>query len=141
MAKKSVLYMIFSDLVNTLKGVIDKKLIFLQDRPNVGEKDTPMSKFAVIDLPIEISDYVIGNKKTYLTTSGVFYLFTAATKQNTLDANATGDFLDSVLSLFPINASCCTATNPVIRLRGSDGMGYQVTTITFDLLCKWRAFE
>ena len=141
MAKKSVLYSIYADLVNALKSVIEAKYIFLGERPKTSDTDTPMSKFAVIDLPVSISDYVIGNRKTYLTTAGVIYLFTAATKKNTLDVNVTGAFVDNVANLFPISGETCVASNPVVRMSGGDGEGYQVTTITFDLRCRWGVFE
>lgn len=141
MANKSVLYRIYADLVNALKGVIDAKLIFLKDRPKVSPDNKPMKKFAVVDLPARITDYVIGNRKTYLTTSGVIYLFTAATKEGTLDLNATGNFVDEVTALFPISGEVCVASNPAERMTGSDNEGFQVTTITFDLRCRWGAFE
>ena len=141
MAKKSVLYNLYADLLNAMKTVVDSKYVFLKDRPNVKNGDTPMSRFAVIDLPVSIDDYVIGNKKAYLTTSGVFYLFTQARNNGTLDVNAAGDFTDDVVSLFPINGDYCSAASPVVQMRGNDGLGFQVVTITFDLQTKWRAFE
>lgn len=141
MAKKSVLSSIYTDLVNAIKNVVDKKYIFLKDRPNIQDGEEPMAKFSVIDLPISIDDFVIGNKKTYLTTAGVFYLFTQARKNGTLDINATGSFVDDVIGLFPIDGSTCVASNPVVRMTGSDGQGFQVVTITFDLQTKWRAFD
>ena len=144
MAKKSVLYNLYADLLNPLKTVIEAKYIFLKDRPTTqgGEQyAAPMAKFAVIDLPVSIEDFVIGNKKTYLTTAGVFYLFVQARNNGTLDVNATGDFTDSVVDLFPIKGTYCSAANPVVRMTGSDGQGFQVVTITFDLQCKWKAFE
>ena len=141
MAKKSVLYNIYADLLGPLKTVIDAKYVFLKDRPTTKDGDTPMAKFAVIDLPVSIEDYVIGNKKTYLTTAGVFYLFVQARNNGTLDVNATGDFTDSVVGLFPIKGQYCSAANPMVRMTGSDGQGFQVVTITFDLQCKWRVFE
>ena len=141
MAKKSVLFSIHEDLVNALKGVIETKYIFLKDRPSSIDSDTPMKKFVVIDLPVSINDYVIGKKKTYLTTAGVIYLFTATTKKNTLDINATGNLVDSIVELFPINGQFCSAADPVVRMTGNDGQGFQVTTITFDLQTKWRVFD
>lgn len=141
MAKKSVLYYIYADLLNAMKTVVESKYIFLKDRPNTKDGDTPMAKFAVIDLPVSIDDYVIGNKKTMLTTSGVFYLFVQARNNGTLDVNATGDFTDSVVNLFPIKGNYCSATNPIVRMTGNDGQGFQVVTITFDLITNWKAFE
>lgn len=138
---KSVLYNIYNDLTSAMKTVISAKYIFLKDRPKIEQDDAPMAKFAVVDLPIGIDDYVIGNKKTMLTTSGVFYLFVEARNNGTLDVNATGDFTDNVVGMFPINGKYCSATNPVVRMTGNDGQGFQVVTITFDLITKWKAFE
>ena len=141
MAKKSVLYSVYSDLVHAMKTVVDSKYVFLKDRPNTKEGELPMSKFAVIDLPVTINDYVAGNSKTMLTTSGVFYLFTQSRSNGTLDVNITGDFVDAVLDLFPISGTSCVASNPVVRMTGNDGQGFQVCTVTFDLRCRWGVFE
>lgn len=141
MAKKSTLYHIYSDLVNAMKSVVETKYIFLKDRPNIKEDDVPMQKFVVIDLPTSIRDYVIGGRKTLLETSGVFYVFVQARSNKTLDVNATGEFIDSIVNLFPISGDNCVATNPSVRMTGSDGFGFQVTTITFDLRGRWGVFE
>lgn len=141
MAKKSVIASIYTDLVTAMKTVVESKYIFLKDRPKINDGDVPMAKFAVIDLPISIDDYVIGNKKTMLTTSGVFYLFVQARNNGTLDVNASGDFTDKVVSLFPIVGQCCSASDPVVRMTGNDGQGFQVITISFNLQTKWKVFE
>lgn len=141
MAKKSTLRCIFEDLVNALSETIQSKCIFLKDRPNVKEGSTPMAKFCVIDLPVSISDYVIGGRNTLVNTTGVIYLFTQARSNNTLDLNVTGDFAESVKSLFPIKGNYVVAAKPVIRLRGADEYGYQVVSITFNLHSRWGAIE
>ncbi len=141
MAKKSTLRCIFEDLVTALSTIIPKKYIFLQDRPNVKSGDAPMEKFCVISLPVSIDDYVVGNKKTLLKTSGVIYLFTQARNNNTLDLNATGDLADSIESLFPIKGAYCVASHPTLTLNGADEYGYQVAIYTFNLRCRWKAFN
>ena len=141
MEKKSTLYNIYNDLVSAVKPIVGAKYVFLKDRPKTNDGNVPMDKFIVVDLPLRIDDYVIGNKKTYLTTSAVFYLFTQARKNDTLDINAMGGLVDSIVDLFPISGTYVVASNPVVRMTGSDGMGFQVTTVTFDLHCKWRAFD
>ena len=141
MAKKSTLYYIYNDLVEAMNPIVGDKNIFLKNRPKIADGDVPMKKFIVIDLPISIRDYVIGNRKTYLTTRGVFYLFTQARKNDTLDINAMGDLVDGVVDLFPISGDYVVATNPVVQMTGSDKAGFQVTTVTFDLRSKWGAFE
>lgn len=136
----STLYCIFSDLVAAMKTVVEGKYVFLKDRPNVTD-DAPMSKFVVIDLPLTIRDYVIGSRRTMLETDGILYAFVQSRSNATLDVNATGDFVDSIVSLFPISGTYCVATNPRVRLMGGDGQGFQVTTITFDLRSRWGVFN
>ena len=133
---KSTLYNIYNDLVKAVKPIVGNKNVFLKDRPKTNGDEVPMSKFVVVDLPVSIGDYVIGSKKTYLTTSGVYYLFTQSRKNDTLDINATGELVDSVFDLFPISGDYVVASNPVVRMGGSDGMGFQVTTVTFDIHTK-----
>lgn len=138
---KSTLYHIYADLVNAVKDTVGFPYVFLKDRPNVRNGSKPMSKFLVIDLPDSISDAVIGNEKTLLNTHGVFYAFVQARGNNTLDLNAMGDLVDALYDLFPISGEHVVATNPQVLMRGPDGEGFQVTTITFDLRCRWRAFD
>lgn len=138
---KSVIYEIYNDLVTAMSSVVSKKYIFLKDRPNISGEDSPMSRFVVIDLPSAITDSVIGEQKTMLKTTGVIYVFVQARSNNTLDVNAMGDFADSILSLFPISGEKCVATNPSLRLLGSDGQGFQMAIIPFDLRCRWGTFN
>ena len=133
---KSTLYNMYNDLVKAVKPIVGNKYIFLKDRPKMKEGESPMEKFIVVDLPVSIEDYVVGKKKEYLVTSGVFYLFTQARKNETLDIGATGDFVDSIVDLFPISGDYIAACNPTVRMTGSDGMGFQVTTISFDIHTK-----
>lgn len=138
---KSVLYNIYADLVNAMKDIVEAKNVFLQDRPNIKEGSLPMSKFVVIGLPATIRDYVIGNRRTYLTTTGTISVFTQSKKNATLDLEPMGSLVDSVIDLFPISGVYCVASNPNVLMSGSDGDGYQVSIIAFDLRCRWRAFE
>lgn len=140
MAKKSTLRCIFEDLVTALSETLPENRIFLQNRPDVKEEGAPMEKFCVISLPVSINDYVVGNEKTLLNTAGVLYLFTKARSNNTLNLNAS-DLADDVEKLFPIKGTYCVASNPTLRLKGADGNGYQVATYTFDLRCRWKAFN
>lgn len=141
MAQKSTIYNMYNDLVTAVRNVIEKKYIFLKDRPTNVNEESPMEKFVVIDLPVTISDYVIGNRKTYLTTSGVMYLFVQARSNSSLDVNSMGDFVDSIVDLFPIKGKYVTAVKPVVRLSGSDGHGFQVAVVYFDLRSKWGALS
>ena len=138
---KSTLYNIYADLVNAVKPIVGVKYVFLKDRPNTKADEVPMSKFVVIDLPVTINDYVIGGNKTLLQTSGVLYAFTQSRSNNTLDVNSMGELVDALTAIFPISGRYVVASNPQVMMRGSDGQGFQVTTITFDLRSRWRAFE
>ena len=141
MAQKSTIYNMYNDLVSAVKTIVSNKYIFLKDRPTNVNAESPMEKFVVIDLPVTISDYVAGNRKTYLTTSGVMYLFVQARSNSTLDVNSMGDFVDSIVDLFPINGKYVTATKPVVRMSGNDGFGFQVAVVYFDLRSKWGALS
>ena len=133
---KSVLFNIYDDLVKALKPIVGAKYIFLRNRPKIKGDDVPMKRFAVVSIPAAISDYVIGNKKRHLVTTGVFYLFTQARSDDTLDVNAMGEFVDSIADIFPIVGDYVVASNPVVETTGSDGYGFQVTMISFDIHTK-----
>ena len=138
---KSTLFNIYADLVNAVKTIVEAKYVFLKDRPNIGNGEVPMPQFVVIDIPSTIHDYVIGDKRTMLQTSGLLYVFTQSRSNNTLNVNTTGDLVDSLFDIFPISGEYAVATNPRVMMRGSDGQGYQVTTISFDLRCRWGVFN
>jgi len=133
---KSTIYNIYNDLVNAIKPIVGTSYVFLKDRPKISTDNVAMKKFAVVDLPVSIDDYVIGGRKTYLTTSGLYYLFAQARKNDTLDVNAMGALVDEVVDLFPIKGDYVIASNPVVRMTGSDGQGFQVTTVSFDIHTK-----
>jgi hypothetical protein len=127
-----MLYNIYNDLVEAVKPIVGGKCVFLNDRPKFHEGTAPMEKFIVVDLPVSIGDYVTGSE-TYLTTSGIFYLFAQSRSNETLDVNVMGRMVDDVLSLFPVSGLFVVASNPVLRMTGSDGHGFQVATVTFDI--------
>lgn len=133
---KSTIYNFYNDLVKAVSPIVGNKYTFLKDRPKIVPSEKPMEKFIVVDLPVSIDDYVIGKSKVHLTTSGVFYLFTQSRANDTLDVNMMGDFIDSVVDLFPISGDTIVASNPVVQMTGSDGKGFQVTTVSFDVHSK-----
>lgn len=137
----SVLYKMCADLVSAIEPAIGKGLVFIKNRPSTKADDLPMRHFAVIDLPTSVSDAVIGGCATLLNTSGVVYVYTQGRSDNTLDVNVTGSLIDAVCGVFPIKGKCIVATNPLPQMQGPDRWGFQVTSITFDLRSRWRAFE
>lgn len=138
---KSPIALIYTDLATALGKVIEMRYVFF-GRPDVTKnKNCAMTKFAVVELPTMIEDYVIGRKKWLLETSGVFYLFTKSKETGTMNLNLTSDYIEEVINLFPLKGSVCEAVNPVVLLKGSDEYGYQVTSISFDLRTKVNAFN
>ena len=134
MAEKSTIAKMFDDLVDTLEGVVERKYIFLGGRPDIKEADLEsMSKYVVVELPVQVSDMAMGNYKFHLTTTGVFYLLSKAKKNKTFNINTLSDFTESVTDLFPIKGSYITATNPTVLANGLDEYGYQLVTVTFDI--------
>lgn len=141
MAAKTPMTLIYTDIVTALSQAIESKYIFL-GRPDISKNvDSPMNKFMVVELPISIKDIAFGNKKFVLTTTGVLYLFTKGKRDNTMNLNATSDFISDVESLFPYNGLVCSISEPTVRLRGADEYGYQVTSITFALQTKANVFK
>jgi len=140
MAKKNVIKSIYTDLVLAVAQVIDAKYIYLGGRPDAIQKDSKIGKFVAIELPVAIEDIAHGNRKFVLNTTGVIYVFVKGKKDTTLDINST-DLVDDIVDLFPFNGEVCGTANPSVIMRGSDGYGYQVTTITFDLQTKPNIFN
>lgn len=137
MAEKSTIAKMYDDLVNAFDGIVEKKYIFVGGRPDIKEADLEtMKKYVVIELPVGIEDMVVGNYKFHLTTTGVFYLISAAKKNRTFNVNALSDFTEEVTDRFPIRGEYIVATNPTVLMRGMDEFGYQIVTITFDLYNK-----
>lgn len=136
MAAKSTISRIYTDLVTAIQEVITSKAIFTGGRPDFGEDEIPPKRFIVIELPVQIEDYVVGKSKFLLNTTGVVYIFDKAKKDTTLNVNATSDFVESVTDLFPIVGQYFSAVNPKVLMRGADEYGYQVVTVTFDIHSK-----
>lgn len=137
----STLYSIYADLVNAIKNVVGVSNVYLKDRPKQTNGTTPKSRFVVIDLPARLRDQVVGYRQTYVTSSGILYLFSQAKSNGTLELNATGELVDDILALFPINGENVSAVKPVVQMTGYDDNGFQVTTVTFDLRSKWGALS
>ena len=137
MAHKSTIAKIFDDIINALDGIVERKFIFPGGRPDIKEADLEkMDKYIVIELPVNIEDYAVGNHKFHLMTTGVLYLISKAKKNRTLNVNSFSDFTEEVTDKFPISGACITAVNPVVRMTGTDEFGYQIATVTFDVHTK-----
>lgn len=133
MAANTTIALIYDDLVNAVKGIIEPEHIYLGCRPDVITEESPVSRFVVIDLPVHIKDMAAGNHKFHLTTIGVFHLFVKSKKNSTLNVNATSDFMEQLTGLFPISGEYVAATDPKVLTDGIDEYGYSFVTITFGL--------
>ena len=115
MAKKSTIAKMYDDLINAMDGIVERKLIFPGGRPDIKEADLDkMEKYIVVELPVSIEDYAVGNHKFHLTTTGVFYLISKAKKNKTFNVNALSDFTEEVTDKFPISGKYIAATNPIV---------------------------
>ena len=134
MAKKSTIAKMYDDLVNALDGIVERKYIFPGGRPDIKEPELEtMKKYIVVELPVAIEDYAVGNHKFHLTTTGVIYLLSKAKKNRTFNVNVLSDFTEEVTDKFPICGQYIAATNPVVLMNGLDEFGYQIVTISFDI--------
>lgn len=136
MAGKPLIYLVYSDLVEAVKGIGKKTFL---DRP----KDTSeeLANFIVIDIPTEIRGLVKGNADVTSECYGTYSVFCKAKTDRTLNIGAQSDLTQKVLDVFPINGKHVTATKPTVLMQGEDGYGYQVTQITFKLRTKLNARE
>ena len=134
MAGKPLIYLVYSDLVEAVKGIGKKTFL---DRP----KDTSeeLANFIVIDIPTEIRGLVKGNADVTSECYGTYSVFCKAKTDRTLNIGAQSDLTQKVLDVFPINGKHVTATKPTVLMQGEDGYGYQVTQITFKLRTKLNA--
>lgn len=127
---------IYSDLVSAMATVLESKYIFLDKRPVTNGGQTPMAKFAVIALPVAISDVAVGKNKMMLHTRGLFSLFVKSKSNGTLNVNAMSDLMESVEALFPISGTYSVAANPRPLIQGDDNNGYHYAEISFEIHTK-----
>lgn len=134
MTRKPLIYLIYSDLVEAVKGIAKKTFL---DRPK--DTDEELTNFIVIDLPTEIRGSLKGNADVMSECYGTFSIFCKAKTDRTLNIGAQSDLTQKVLDVFPINGKHVTGTKPTPLMQGEDGYGYQVTQITFKLRTKLNA--
>lgn len=132
--KKSLIYLIYDDLVNAVKGIGEKTFL---DRPKSVPEE--LVKFIVIDIPSEISGKVKGSIDVTAGCYASFYIFCKAKTNGTINIGAQSELTQKVLDLFPINAQHIVASKPIVLMQGQDGYGFQVTHITFSLRTKFNA--
>jgi len=134
MAKKSLTYHIFNDLSTAVSGIAKK--VYL-DRPKTTESE--ITDFIVVDLPTVIHNRVKGDMSVMAGCYGVYYVFVKSKDDYTPNMTKQTSLVQSVLDVFPISTSHITATEPTVLMKGEDGYGYHVTTITFKVRTKFNA--
>lgn len=134
--KKSLVYLIYDDLVKAVKGIGSKTFL---GRPEPVGQD--VANFIVIDIPADIRGRVKGNFDTMVGSHGTFSVFCKSKTDRTLNIGSQCDLTQKVLDVFPINGKYVTCSCPNVLMEGSDETGYQVTTISFKLRSKFNARE
>lgn len=132
--KKSLIYLIYSDLVGAVNGIGKKTYL---DRPKSGTEE--LASFIVVDIPTEIRGMVKGSVDFKADCYGTFSVFCKAKTDATINIGSQSELTQKVLDLFPINGKYITASRPRVLMQGEDGYGYQVTQITFSLHTKTNA--
>ena len=132
--KKSLIYLIYSDLVGAVNGIGKKTYL---DRPKSGTEE--LASFIVVDIPTEIRGLVKGSVDFKADCYGTFSVFCKAKTDATINIGSQSELTQKVLDLFPINGKYITASRPRVLMQGEDGYGYQVTQITFSLHTKTNA--
>ena len=132
--KKSLIYLIYSDLVGAVNGIGKKTYL---DRPKSGTEE--LANFIVVDIPTEIRGMVKGSVDFKADCYGTFSVFCKAKTDATINIGSQSELTQKVLDLLPINGKYITASRPRVLMQGEDGYGYQVTQITFSLHTKTNA--
>ena len=132
--KKSLIYLIYSDLVGAVNGIGKKTYL---DRPKSGTEE--LANFIVVDIPTEIRGMVKGSVDFKADCYGTFSVFCKAKTDATINIGSQSELTQKVLDLFPLNGKYITASRPRVLMQGEDGYGYQVTQITFSLHTKTNA--
>lgn len=132
--KKSLIYLIYSDLVGAVNGIGKKTYL---DRPKSVTEE--LANFIVVDIPTEIRGMVKGSVDFKADCYGTFSVFCKAKTDATINIGSQSELTQKVLDLFPINGKYITASRPRVLMQGEDGYGYQVTQITFSLHTKTNA--
>lgn len=133
-SKKPLVYLIYGDLTDAVKGIGKKTFL---DRPKSVEKE--LDNFIVVDIPTEIRRSIKGSIDFKANGYGTFSVFVKAKTDGTPNIGSESELVQRVLDVFPINGKHVKATNPSILIQGDDGFGFHVTQITFKLGTKFNA--
>lgn len=134
MASKPLIYLIFDDLVAAVNGIAEKTYL---DRPKLIAEE--VKNFIVVDIPTEIRGRLKGDMDVMAGCYAVYYVFVRSKTNGTPNIGSQTSIVESVLNAFPISTKHITATEPSVLMKGDDGYGFHVTTITFKLRTKFNA--
>jgi len=134
--KKSLIYLIYSDLTDAVRGIGKKTFL---GRPEPVGSD--VANFIVVDIPTEIRSRIKGSYDMSVDCWATFSVFCKSKTDRTLNIGSQSDLTQKVLDVFPINGQCVTASNPRVLMAGYDETGFQVTQITFKLRTKLNSRE
>ena len=135
-SKKSLIYLIYDDLSNAVKGIVKKTFL---GRPDPVGSD--VANFIAIDIPTEIRSRIAGSFDMTVDCYATFDVYCKAKTDRTLNIGAQADLVQKVLNVFPINGKCVTAAKPTVLMQGFDETGYQVTEISFRLRTKFNSTQ
>lgn len=135
-SKKPLVYLIYDDLVNAVKGLSKKTYL---DRPKSVPEE--VLNFIVIDLPAELRGSVKGSIDFKANSFGTISVFVKSKTDGTPNISSQTELIQDVIDVFPINGTHITASKPTILMQGDDGLGFHVTQITFKLVTKTNARE
>ena len=127
--KKTPLYLIYDDLYQPIKNVVEK--VYLGRRPK--QTQAELKTFLVINLASRVRNLIAGGLDRMPYCYGTVTVFCKAKDDGTLNIESQSDVVDAVIKKFPISGEHIAATRPQIMMEGEDGYGYQVTQISFTI--------
>lgn len=134
--KKSLIYLIYSDLTDAVRGIGKKTFL---GRPEPVGSD--VANFIVVDIPTEIRSRIKGSYDMSVDCYATYSIYCKAKTDRTLNIVSQSELTQKVLDVFPINGKSVTATKPSVMMQGVDKTGYQVTEISFRLRTKFNSTQ
>ena len=102
--------------------------VFVSSRPkHVRER---MDEFAVVSLPVRITNRTVGNCGMTSTTCRVDVYVRDRDGQENIPR--LDELVKNVTELFPITGEGMTASNPNVVMEGSDGNGFHAASVQAD---------
>lgn len=123
---------VLRSLYNAAKTISDN--VFVGNRPTAVTEQ--MKDFIVVSIPGQMYSmtygYGYGNAPTYCTIESYVRL----KKSGVEDVDKMEQFIEKIISIFPISDDIIIASRPSVMLRGSDGLGFSAALIRASLTIK-----